>query len=527
MPSRLTFLSVSTLLILPLAAQDWTNSGGNAQRNGQSPAYGPLTANVAWSGSLPSIIAWQPVTAGRRLFVVRQTGFPPAGEPNGSPVVAHDLDSGAQLWRADIPFNTGDWTTWILGTSDGKVYASRAGNGATVAARVHALDQATGNPVWQSQDLIDAGAYDGVVFAPDGDLIVASFRTIWRIRASDGTTAWTASRQGSVSGNCGAAVHGNAVYVADAAPGGNVIERYDLATGAFRYAGPVMPGFLVQNTPMVAPDGTVLFNRAQNNATVDFFYAFTDTGTALVQRWSVPSMPGAGAEYGVGLDGSVYMIQPGELLTRLDPSTGAVLGTWPMPLGYATTRFAIDANGRLYVSNGGFATGRLHSFDPDLTLRWSVAVPNVNIGGPALGEGGTLAIAGIGTHLVAFRTPSPWTTLAGGIAGSTGLPTLDGRGTLTPGDVAHLSVANGLAGAIGVLVLGFAAVNQPSFGGVLVPSPDLTLTAFLDSQGQWALSLPWPPGLPPATSVWFQFGVLDGGAPFGVAASHGLVGVTR
>jgi hypothetical protein len=373
-----------------------------------------------------------------------------------------------------------------------------------------------------SQASINAGSYDGVIFADNGDLIVASFQQIWRIRASDGSTAWTASRVASVSGNCGAARFGNAVYVADAAAGGNVIKRYDLATGAFQYTSAVMPGFLSQHTPMVGPDGTVYYNRAQNNPTVDFFYAFTDTGSAFVQKWAVPSMPGAGAEYGCGPDGTVYMVQPGEILTRLDPATGAVLQTWPTPLGYSTTRFAIDADGRVFVSNGGFGTGRLFAFERDLVPRWSVPVANINIGGPCLASDGTLFVAGVGSDLRAYRTPSPWSSLPGAIVGTSGAPTLTGTGSVTPGNGVTFTAQNGLPNGIGLLVLGFAAINVPLFGGTLVPNLDATLIAALDANGAWSLNFPWPAGHAAGTSFFWQLAVVDPGAPFGIAATDGL-----
>jgi hypothetical protein len=46
----------------------------------------------------------------------------------------------------------------------------------------------------------------------------------------------------------------------------------------------------------------------------------------------------------------------------------------------------------------------VYSFNPDLTVRWSVPVSSVNIGAPAFGRDGTLIVAG--TNLVtAYRTP--------------------------------------------------------------------------------------------------------------------------
>jgi len=527
-------LLVALLLLLaaasPALSQDWTNSGGNAQRNGLTSAFGPLTAQALWTSGPPSIIAWNPVVVGNRVFVVRQTGgaqlgAPPAGAPNDAPVFALDLATGAQIWRRDIPYQTGEWTTWLLGHSNGRVYASRAGNGASASGRVHALDAATGATVWTSAAIITAGPYDGCVFADNGDLIVASFQSIWRIRATDGATVWTAARQGSVSGQCGAARFGDAVYVADSVPGGGqTIKRFHLATGAFQYQGPTMPGFLNQHQPMVGPDGSVYLNRASNSPGFDFFYAFTDTGSALVQRWAVPSAPGIAGEYACSADGNVYMTQPGEIVTRLDAQTGAVVNTYPVPLGTNgySPRFTVDGDGRVYLANGGFPNGALLAFDRDLTLRWQVAVPNVNNGGPAIAADGTLVVAGVGNDLRAYRTPSPWTSLGGGIAGALGEPTLTGRGTLTAGNTVTFQAANAAPNSLGVFILGSTAVNVPIFGGTLVPALDATLVAPFDAQGRWSLAFPWPAGYAPGVNLWWQVAVVDGSTPAGFAATDGL-----
>jgi hypothetical protein len=520
-------LLLALALAAPCLAQDWTNAGGNAGRNGRTDAYGPLAATVAWSGSRTSIIAWQPVIAGDRVFMVRQTGFPPGGEPNGSPVVCQDLRTGAELWAAHVPFNTGDWTTWVAGVSDGKVYASRAGNGASVKAKMYALDQATGATVWISQDLIDAGAYDGVVFAPNGDPIVGSFRDVWRIRASDGTTVWRASRLGSVSGTCGACVFGDAVYVADAAAGGNVIKRFSLTTGAFQYQSPVMAGFTIQNTPLVGPDGTVYLSRTQNNASVDHFYAFADSGSALTQKWRVAAEWTTTSEFAIGKAGQVYMVQPGKILSALDPATGATLATYATPLSDVNIRVAVDGDGRLFVANGGFPTGRVYSFDPDLTLRWSIPVANVNIGAPAVGHDGTLIVAGVGTNVQALRTASPWTDVGGGVAGINGASVLAARGTLTGGNDFALSLRNARPATPTALIIGFSAIHLSFFGGTLVPFPDLAVSSAIDGAGEHRLTLRWPAATPPGTGIWFQHWYADAAAILGLAASNGLRGVSQ
>jgi outer membrane protein assembly factor BamB len=385
---------------------DWSNAGGNAGRNGLSFEVGPSRPDLAWDGARSSIIAWLPVTEGHRLFTVRQTGFPPEPNSNESTIVCLDLATGDELWHRDLPYEANDWTTWVGGVMNGRVYASRAGNGASVQAVLYCLDAATGATLWTTDSEIDAGAYDGLVFADDGDPVIGSFRDIWRFNAEDGTLVWHADRQASVSGNCGGAIGNGGFYIADADAGGQVIKKFDLQTGQFLYQGPAMPGFLVQNTPTVGPDGSIYFNRVQNNQDVDFFYAFADTGSAIVEKWNIPAHYGTSAEFGIGPDGSVYMAIPGKVIARLNPDTGDILDqTDPLAGDFFSPRFAIDSQGTVFFGNSSFSDGALHAFTPDLEQLWSVPVPNINIGGPALAQDGTLVVCGVGQDVRAYRTP--------------------------------------------------------------------------------------------------------------------------
>jgi len=103
----------------------------------------------------------------------------------------------------------------------------------------------------------------------------------------------------------------------------------------------------------------------------------------------------------------VFMLDRDFKVRKLDPGSGATLAVTVDPIADASgsaPHFAVDRSGKVFVSNGRFADGRLFAFGPDLALRWSLAVPNVNQGGPALGPDGTLVIAGTGTNVRALRS---------------------------------------------------------------------------------------------------------------------------
>ena len=89
---------------------------------------------------------------------------------------------------------------------------------------------------------------------------------------------------------------------------------------------------------------------------------------------------------------------------RVNPHTGAIEDSSEiMVTDFFQPRMAIESTGIIYVTNGGFSQGALYSFDPDLTTRWSEPISNVNIGGPAIGQNGTLVVCGTGTDVRAYR----------------------------------------------------------------------------------------------------------------------------
>lgn len=468
-------LAVIGLLAVPSAAApmgDWGNSGGNAARNGRTTAHGPTADDLAWAAADPTIIAWSVVTMGDQLFTVREWGFPGTTPNAGDEVVARKVSDGSLMWRRSLPYggnNSAQWIAWVAGARDGRVYASRStASGPSGAAGspqpITAMNAATGDTVWQSAATTVCGPYDGVVFAPNGDLVVGDRLNLTRIRATDGATVWRVNRVGSVSGNCGAALSGNAAYISDAVVGGHAIKKYDLETGALLYQTPVMPGFTIQNVPFVSPDGgTVYLERTQNSQAVDFLYAWTDTGGAFTLKWSRAVRWTTAHEAGIGADGSIYTFLPGNEFVRLDPETGLVTGTAGALLPPTATenfspRTAVDASGRVYVHNGWAGSpsnnGRLWAFGPDLSQQlFMLTLSNPNIGGPAIAADGTLLMADL-SGVRAWRTSACTGDLnADGIVGGADLGTLlsewgtdgaasstdlDGNGVVSGGDLGLL-----------------------------------------------------------------------------------------
>jgi outer membrane protein assembly factor BamB len=406
--------AAAAALLAPLAAaQNWSNHGGNAARNGQSAVNGPSQPSVAWSAPNAVVISWAPFIGDGAVFTVRETGFPQSGGAANDAIVCYDLATGAVRWSTTLAFNgntSQQWIASIAGVNGGRVYATRSQNGSPQP--ITALDANTGAFLWSSAATQTAFAYDGAVFEPSGDLVIGDFNSLKRIRASDGATVWDVPRTCPVSGNCGAALNASGVFIDEAFPGGQVLSKRDLASGAVLYQSPLMAGFTDQNAPLLWND-LVFFSRTQNNTAVDFLFAFQDTGTALVQLWSTPVRWTTSHEHGVGLDGSIYTFNPLGEFVRLDPFSGLELGNAgvyaPAAGNNLSAKTAVDAQGRVYLSNGWASSpanqGRLWAFTPDLTqVLFTLTFARPNNGGPALGGDGSLVMCDL-AGVYAYREP--------------------------------------------------------------------------------------------------------------------------
>lgn len=221
---------------------------------------------------------------------------------------------------------------------------------------------------------------------------------------------WESDRTCPTSGGCDPVVFGNRVYLWEAGFAGPVVTAFDLSSGDRLFSSDgIGGGFVQQVAPFVGPDGTVYAPRTQNNPVSDFLVAFQDTGLGFKEKWRIPLGFVPFASFGVGPDGSVYSYSRTNRVIRIDPESGSVLDSSDVLVSdFLQPRMAIGGwSGLVFVTNGGFSQGALLVFDASLAPVWSVAIPNVNVGGPAVGNGSALVVCGTGTDVRMYQTPDP------------------------------------------------------------------------------------------------------------------------
>jgi hypothetical protein len=118
----------------------------------------------------------------------------------------------------------------------------------------------------------------------------------------------------------------------------------------------------------------------------------------------------------------------------------------------------------------------------------------------------------------------PWTDLGFGLAGVSGIPDLDGNGTLVAGTPGSLTLTDAAPAAPALLFLSFNFMPVPFKGGQLVTVPVTGQYGLLTGTGG-SLELPWlawPSGLPSGLSMYFQYAIQDAAGVQGVSLSTAL-----
>jgi len=130
--------------------------------------------------------------------------------------------------------------------------------------------------------------------------------------------------------------------------------------------------------------------------------------------------------------------------------------------------------------------------------------------------------------IVEFNSPDPqWADLGNGLAGTNGIPSLDGNGSLVAGSATSVVLAQAKPGSLAAFVIGLTSLYAPFKQGVLVPFPNylVTIPAVAPS-GSIALAFTWPAGVPGGISLYWQCLVSDPAALAGVAISNALQSTT-
>ncbi len=151
----------------------------------------------------------------------------------------------------------------------------------------------------------------------------------------------------------------------------------------------------------------------------------------------------------------------------------------------------------------------------------------VHVAGIAEGESLDIQTFGLGkgtlNGLQLVRMDTAFTDLGGGLEGESGRPEFFGQGALTAGTPVTLTISRAALLTPVTLVAGFARVDLPFKGGVLVPSPDLILSLGTTSEeGTLTLVTTWPASAPSQTELFLQCWLPDAAAIQGVAASNAL-----
>ena len=155
------------------------------------------------------------------------------------------------------------------------------------------------------------------------------------------------------------------------------------------------------------------------------------------------------------------------------------------------------------------------------TFVWALDLGRID--GDGLPDVVLVAATGEALSYLNLALSSQWDDLGYGLAGTDGVPSLVGQGTLMAGSPGTLELSGAKPGSLAMLFVSVQSIPTPFKGGVLATVPPL-LSVMLVTNPSGAIHLSWNhwPGGFPGAHFYFQYGIADPGGPAGAALSNAL-----
>jgi hypothetical protein len=252
----------------------------------------------------------------------------------------------------------------------------------------------------------------------------------------------------------------------------------------------------------------------------------------------------------VAVDGKIYVFggwdgnQTVDLTQIYDPTTDLWSSGAPMPTARENAAVGVLGSGAFAgwpvviggVDDSGKVLRTVEAYDPSMDS-WSAgeskpaAAAELVARAPDMCDAIHLIGSGPGGALGMYHerfVPSPteqWSDLGLGLAGTYGVPVLQGSGTLCIGADTRIEMNNAKEFAVTAFLLGASQLNFPKFGGIIVPDPLVILYGLAaDGNGELLLmDAPFPDFLPSGLDLYLQAWVQDPVGSHGWAATNGLL----
>jgi len=347
-----------------------------------------------------------------------------------------------------------------------------------------------------------------------------------------GTKLWGASHVIVFDG--GSLQFGNFPGFATDGSGGAVFSWYDAGSLQLQCS---VQHVLSDGTEAFGHNGSVVSTNATRvrvNPSVSHDSATGTTYAYWIEQSSNQSQDGV---YGQAFDGAgarLWSDNGAEIVAvggdDITSTPHLVSGDQTLVVWDAAPAFGMDQiRGALVNSSGAVVTGPFDvSSTPASKSRLSLATSAAGYGTLAWSDERNDAGDIYGQNINADGTlGARWTELLGGTVGIAGVPVLSGSGPLSAGSELGVTLSDAPPGGFALLWVSVASTPVPFFGGVIHALPvALELLIVTDGTGGFALTAPFPAGVPSGSELAFQYLCQDFSSPFGKTLSNAQLATT-